>query len=308
MTPTGDFNRQLEQLLATVPAAHEQPPEETRRARREGRGIFPAPVYLDDAEWVLTPGGVRLRVVRPSTGAVRGVYLHLHGGGWTLGGADMQDVGLRALADATGLVAASVDYPLAPEHPYPAGPDDCEAAAVWLLAAGVEQLGAPRRFAIGGESAGAHLSVVTLLRLRDRHGVDVAREFVAANLFYGGFDLSLTPSQRLWGERNLVLSTPILEFFAEQYTPGRTPEQRRDPDISPLYARLHNLPPALFSVGDLDPLLDDSLFMSERWRAAGNEGELRVYPEGVHAFNQYPTEIARQANERAYEFLREAAS
>lgn len=307
MSETGDFNRQLEQLLATIPAAHQQAPAETRRARREGRGIFPAPVFLDDARWLDGPDGVRLRVLRPST-AARGVYIHIHGGGWALGGADMQDVALKQLADATGLVAASIEYRLAPEHPYPAGPDDCEAATLWLLGPGGEALDAPRRFTIGGESAGAHLSVVTLLRLRDRHGVDVAQAFAAANLVFGAFDLSLTPSQRLWGDRNLVLSTPIIECFAEQFTPRRSPEERRDPDISPLYARLHGLPPALFSVGDLDPLLDDSLFMSQRWLAAGNPAELVVYPEGVHGFTAYPTPVARQANERSCEFLREAVA
>lgn len=306
MTETGDFNRQLEQLLATVPAAHQQPPEETRRARREGRGIFPAPVFLEEAEWVATPGGVKLRVLRPAGQAPRGVYLHIHGGGWTLGGADMQDLALKALADATGLIAASVEYRLAPEHPYPAGPDDCEAAAVWLVGAGGAELGAPGWLAIGGESAGAHLAVVSLLRLRDRHGADVARVFGAANLVFGAYDLSLTPSQRLWGDRNLVLSTPIIRWFADNFLGGLEAEARRDPDISPLYARLQGMPPALFSVGDLDPLLDDSLFMHERWRVAGNQASLAVYPEGVHGFNAYGTPIALEANQRQYAFLREA--
>jgi len=304
VTETGDFNRQLEQLLATVPAAHQQPPEKTRRARREGRGIFPAPVLLDEASWMSTPGGVRLRVVRPAAGAVRGAYLHIHGGGWTLGGADMQDVALKALADATGLVAVSVEYRLAPEHPFPAGPDDCEAAALWLLTDGAAALEVPAWFAIGGESAGAHLSVVTLLRLRDRHGLGGA--FRAANLVFGCYDMSMTPSQRLWGDRNLVLSTPIIRWFADQFLPGMSAEERRSPEVSPLYAQLAGMPPALFSVGDLDPLLDDSLFMSERWRAAGAASELRVWPEGVHGFNAYPTPVAREANERQYAFLREA--
>jgi acetyl esterase len=303
VTETGDFNRQLEQLLAGIPAAHEQPAEETRRARREGRGIFPAPVFLPDAADVATPQGIGLRLVRPSAGSARGVYIHLHGGGWTLGAADMQDVALRLLADATGLAAVSVGYRLAPEDPYPAGPDDCEAAVRWLLEAGARELGLPERFAIGGESAGAHLAAVTLLRLRDRPGRGA---IAAANLAFGLYDLSMTPSQRLWGERNLVLSTPIIAWFADNFLPGLEPEARRAPDISPLYARLHGLPPALFTVGDLDPLLDDTLFMYERWRAAGNAAELAVWPEGVHGFTAYPTPVGLDANRRQYEFLREA--
>ncbi len=301
MTEAGDFNRQLEQLLAGMPAVNVIGAVETRALRREGRGILPAPVFLEEAEDLETPGGVRLRVLRPA-GQARGIYIHVHGGGWALGASDMQDVALKALADATGLVAVSVDYRLAPEHPYPAGPDDCESAAAWLLAEGAGRLGVPGWFAIGGESAGAHLAVVTLLRLRDRHGLGGA--ISAANLAYGCYDLSMTPSQRLWGERYLVLSTPVIAWFADQFAPGFDAERRRDPDVSPLYARLQGMPPALFTVGDLDPLLDDSLFMSERWRAAGCAAELAVYPEGVHAFNAYPIEIARRANERAYEFLR----
>ena len=75
------------------------------------------------------------------------------------------------LARETQLVVASVDYRLAPEHPYPAAPDDCEDAALWLLDGGAQELGAPAVLAIGGESAGGHLSALTLLRLRDLHGV-----------------------------------------------------------------------------------------------------------------------------------------
>ncbi len=164
----------------------------------------------------------------------------------------------------------------------------------------------PARLAIGGESAGAHLSVLTLLRLRDLHGVTGA--FAAANLVYGCFDLSQTPSVRGWGDRNLVLSRPIMDWFGDLFLPGTTLEERRDPAVSPLYADLASLPPALFSVGELDPLLDDSLFMHARWRAAGNDAELQVWPEGAHAFNAFPLALARQALAAQYDFLSRAAA
>ncbi|MEO7402801.1 MAG: alpha/beta hydrolase fold domain-containing protein, partial [Burkholderiales bacterium] len=111
--------------------------------------------------------------------------------------------------------------------------------------------------------AGAHLSVVTMLRLRDRHGIT---PFRGAILTYGIYDLTLTPSARLWGERNLVLSTPIIQQYCDWYTPSGS---ARDPDISPMYANLDRLPPALFTVGTMDPLLDDSLFMARRYVACG---------------------------------------
>lgn len=298
------FNAQLEALIATMPATHARPPETSRQLRRAGKGIFPAPVFLEQAREIEVPGRggpIKVRLIRPDRKPA-GIFLHLHGGGWTLGAHDMQDPALKLLADETGLCAASVNYRLAPEHPYPAAPDDCEDAVLHLLEHGPELLDAPARFAIGGESAGAHLAVVTLLRLRDRHGI--RDRIAAANLVYGVYDLNGTPSQLQWGERNLVLSTPIIRWFTDNFLPDAGFEQRRDPDISPLFGRVSDMPPALFSVGALDPLFDDSLFMFERWRAAANEAELAVYPEGVHGFNQYPTALARKANARQFEFLR----
>jgi acetyl esterase/lipase len=290
-------------LIATQPSVIEVGAEATRHARRVGKGIFPAPVFLEEARDIEVPGRagpIKVRVIRPD-GEPKGIYLHLHGGGWTLGAHDMQDAGLKLLANETGLCAASVAYRLAPEDPHPAGPDDCEDAVLYLLEHGPKLLDAPPRFAIGGESAGAHLSVVTLVRLRDRHGIK--NRIAAANLAYGAYDMNGTPSQLHWGDRNLVLSTPIIRWFGNNFLPDVGFEQRRDPDISPLYARLGNMPPALFTVGTLDPLIDDSLFMVERWRMAGNPAEIAIYPEGVHGFNQYPIALARKANARQFEFL-----
>jgi acetyl esterase/lipase len=198
-----------------------------------------------------------------------------------------------------------VGYRLAPENPYPAAPDDCEAAALWLLGEeGKAMLGGVGELAIGGDSAGGHLAAVTLLRLRDRHGITGA--FGAVVLQYGGFDLSMTPSQRLWGERNLVLSEPILNWFADQFLPMHDREQRRDPDISPLFADLSGMPPAIFTVGTQDALLDDTLFMEARWRAAGHANELRIWPEAPHGFISLPMTVADAALSAEYDFLRRA--
>jgi acetyl esterase len=301
------FNEQLAELLRDQPPVNDVPPEVTRLARREGRSIWPAPQFLPHARnlTISSRGGeLRIRVLPPRR-EVAGVYLHIHGGGWVLGGCDEQDVRLTELAEETSLCVASVEYRLSPEHPYPAAPDDCEDAALWLLADGFGELGAPEVAMIGGESAGAHLAAATLLRLRDRHGNTGA--FCGANLVYGVYDLSMTPSQRNWGDGFLVLSTPSMHWFGRCFTGERGPEELRDPDLSPLYAELHDLPPALFTVGKRDPLLDDSLFMAARWQAAGNEAELRVWPESVHGFNLFPLALARAANEAQYEFLRDAS-
>jgi acetyl esterase/lipase len=298
------FNAALEELLAKTPPVHVIDPAVTRRARAEGTSFYGPVERLDHGHdrTIPGPGGdLALRIFVPER--VDGVYLHLHGGGWTLGAADQQDPLLDNLAQRANVVAISVEYRLAPEHPFPAGPDDCEAAACWLVEHAAREFGTDR-LVIGGESAGAHLAALTLLRLRDRHGA--AGAFRGANLVFGAYDLGLTPSQRAWGTRNLVLSTPIMEWFYECFAPGLTAEERRDPAISPLWAELHDLPPALFTVGELDPLLDDSLFMAARWAAAGNEAELLVYPESIHAFNAFPSALARHAVRAQRDFVRRA--
>jgi acetyl esterase len=309
LAETRAFNAELERQLAANPATNEMPIEVARRHRLEGGGVFPPPTFRDDRARDITiagrSGAIGLRVIAPEREAV-GAYLNIHGGGWALSAANLQDPLLVELADATDLCAVSVDYRLAPEHPHPAAAEDCEDAALWLLREGFGELGVPPVAAIGGDSAGGHLSALTLLRLRDRHAITGA--FAAANLIYGAFDLSMTPSQRNWGERNLILSTPILHYFGDMYLPGVDTEARRDPGVSPLYADLRDMPPALFTVGTLDPLLDDSLFMAARWRAAGRTAELRVWPEAIHGFNAFPLKVTAAARAVHYAFLREAVA
>jgi acetyl esterase len=298
------FNARLEELLASQPRVDVVGAEETRRARAEGRSIFPAPEILPQGRDRTIPGrsgDLAVRVFVPDQ--VTGVFLHIHGGGWVLGGANQQDVSLWRLATEAQVAVISVDYRLAPEHPYPAGPDDCEDAALWLVERARSEFGTGR-LTIGGESAGAHLSVLTLLRLRDRHGIRGA--FRAASLVYGCYDLSMTPSQRRWGDRYLVLSGPIIRWFVGQFLPGAHGEALTSPDISPLYADLTGLPPAQFMVGAMDPLLDDSLFMAARWEAAGNESRLLVYPDAIHGFTLFPIKVAGQANKAQADFVREA--
>ena len=144
--------------------------------------------------------------------------------------------------------------------------------------------------------------MTTLVRLRDRHGI--AGAFGAAVLQYGAFDLSKTPSQRNWGDRNLVLSEPIVDWFVENFLPGRDPEARRDPDISPLYADLRGMPPALFAVGTEDMLLDDTLFMEARWRLGGTATELHVWPSAPHGFVSLPMAAADRELATEHAFLR----
>ena len=240
---------------------------------------------------------VELHVLAPDN--PKGVYLHLHGGGLVAGGAGDQDSMYERIINATALVCVSVEYRLAPAHPWPAAWDDCETAALWFANNAKAEFGSDW-LAIGGESAGATLAVPTLVRMRDKHGFT---GFKAANLSYGNYDTTMTPSQKWIGEGNLFLPIEGIQWCTSQYAPD--PAARRDPDMSALYANLKSLPPALFSVGTLDPFLDDSLFVYARWIAAGNEAELAVYPGGMHGFNMFPYPLAAEANARIDAFLAE---
>jgi acetyl esterase/lipase len=273
-----------ELMLKHAPHPANTPLLETRAADRAG--MQPR---SDDAVDI-----GNLRVFRvPSAD---GVYLHIHGGGWMMGENDQQDVRLWELARNCNVTVVSVKYRLAPEHAFPANADDCVAAAEWLIKNCVREFGTDR-LTIGGESAGAHLSAVTLVRLRDRGFAD---KFCGANLVYGMYDLSLTEFLRDWGERNLILNTEICRWSVAQMTPGWSEAQLRSPDLSPLYADLSGLPPALFTCGTDDPTRDDSVAMAAKWPDA----TLQIYPHGFHASNLFPSQMSDVWNRNIEDFIK----
>ncbi|MFC0437159.1 alpha/beta hydrolase fold domain-containing protein [Kutzneria buriramensis] len=289
------FNEKLAERLADVPPIYEAT---DLAAARGGFGVFPPPTLLPEGVDRAVPGrhgDVVVRVFTPPT--VSGVYLHLHPGGRVLGSARNQDGRLWDLAVATSLAVVSVDYRLAPENPHPAAVHDCVDAARWLTA--TTEFGTDRLL-IGGESAGAELAVQVLLALRDsgQH-----KAFRAAYLAYGVYDAALTPSARAFGEQHLVTGTLSERWFRAQSFPGMSEEQLHAPDISPLYADLRDLPAARFVVGTRDPLLDDTLFMSARWRAAGNPAEVEIVAEAPHGFTAFPLTVAQREVAAQHAFL-----
>lgn len=294
---TADFNDRLEALLYQYPLLTDLTPSTARRLRQEGKSAFGPIVHSDQAVEVSIQGATGPMMARVFAVAdPAAVYLHIHGGGWVLGAVDQQDPRLESLSQKCHITVVSIDYRLAPEHPYPAGLDDCEAAALWLLDKAASEFGSDRLL-IGGESAGASLSAGTLIRMRDRHDF---RGWLGANLVYGLYDARLTLSARAWGSRLLVLNTPNIEWFLHHYAGGSALD---DPLLSPLLADLGGMPPALFTVGTEDPLIDDTLAMHSRWVAAGNTAELAIYPGGAHGFDAFPIEIGRQALAGMHKFI-----
>jgi acetyl esterase len=225
-----------------------------------------------------------------------GLYIHFHGGGWALGSIYEQDGLLNSLGKASGLRVVTVEYPLAPEHAL----QEVLARAKVAARVVIENYG-DTKVCLGGESAGAHIAVNVALDLIGER--EHASKLCGLNLCYGIYDLSMSPSQRRAGNTFIGLSKSYLEWFYSLALPGRSMEQRRDPAVSPLYRDLAGMPACLFSVGELDPLLDDTLFMAARWRAAGNPAELQVYPEAHHGFNGLSSGMAKLANDKIHRFL-----
>jgi acetyl esterase len=198
---------------------------EYREARRAG-AFLPQPLAVSEIAADGELGGVPVRVFTPPS--ARATYLHLHGGGFVYGGARLQDARLEAIALECEVRVVSVEYRLAPEHPYPAAPDDCEAVARSLDGALV----------IGGESAGANLAVVTLARLG-------GSSFRAAVLVAGFYDFAE--------------ATGELADLVDQYAPTGDDVLQLD---------LRGFPKALFVVGSEDPLLGDSRRLADHWPGA----------------------------------------
>ncbi|HEY2215732.1 MAG TPA: alpha/beta hydrolase [Acidimicrobiales bacterium] len=223
---------------------------------------------------------VPVRVTSPNSGPSRATYLDIHGGGFYMDSAVRNDARNALLADELGITVVSVEYRLAPEYPWPGAPDDCETAALWMLSEGLDMFGTERML-IGGASAGATLVATTLLRLRDK---ELVEPILGAALLFGAYDLSgQSPGGRLYAD----------EWFVQAYA-GHVSD-RTDPDISPLFGDLRGLPPTLLLVGSLDVLLEDNLAMAARLSVAGNEVDIRVFPESMHGFTSHPTSMATAA-------------
>jgi acetyl esterase/lipase len=247
---------------------------------------------------------VPLRVLRSAgPGPVGAVVLDIHGGGWVIGNARMDDLHNAALVEACRVAVVSVDYRLVRPHlggrSLQDAMDDCLAAARWLLGGGLPEFDGLPAFILG-ESAGAHLAATVLLRLKQAPAL---RERIAgAVLYYGVYDLGGSPSVRQAGPDTLVLDGPGMVDALRMLTPDCSDEQRCQAPRSPLYGDLSGMPPALMFAGTRDPLRDDTLQLAARWEHAA-EVELHLLPEAPHGFIHFPTPLAALVPARTHTWL-----
>jgi acetyl esterase len=297
---THAFNEELRRASLDAPARTEIPLT-LERELPPGGGLLPRVNPRQDAEIREIPGpasALPIRILRPEHGRVKGLYVHFHGGGFCLGAAAHHDDHLTSLADHAEVVTVSVDYRLAPEHPYPAGPADAEAAAWWAITKGTMEFGVDK-VVLGGESAGATLAAMAALRLRNRRGY---RGLAGLNLSQGVYDFSMTPSLRRAVD-TVVINRDVVKQHIERFIGKLSGEEATRPELSVLYADLEGMPPALFTIGTLDALLDDTLFLYMRWLAAGAEARLDIYPGGVHGFPGTATQLGSQARSQVEQFV-----
>ena len=247
-------------------------------------------------------GGVKVqvRVIRPR-GPVAGIVLDIHGGGWVVGNARMNDAFNAGFASRCGLAVVSVDYRLAPRASVHEQMEECLAAARWLLQDGLaDDAGLP--VIVVGESAGAHLAAATLQRLRDWPAL--LERVAGAVLYYSVYDMAGTDSVRRAGPETLVLDGPRMLAGLRRLTPDLDDAGRRRPPLSPLFGDLVGMPPALMIVGSCDPLLDDTLRLAQRWRQVADL-ELSVAPEAPHGFIHFPTAMASVTLAHAQAWVRQ---
>jgi len=243
-------------------------------------------------------GNIRIRIFRPDS--IRAVVLDIHLGGYVGGSPQQNDSSNDVTARYCRVAVVSVDYRLAPENSFEAEVEDCDSVAAWLLQNAKKEFGADKLI-FSGRSAGSTLAALTLLDIRDKmHGIN---RVIGIIFFYGLFDLSKTPSSRMANAHTLILDSALIGQIYRVVFKGMSAEELRSANYSPLYADLKGLPSAFFSVGTIDPLMDDNTFMANRWEAAGNQTSLYVYPDCPHAFSIFPTQIAKLANLRVNDWI-----
>jgi len=268
----------------------------------ELRADFPeAPALEGTTATPVDAGGVPAEWVMADDADPDRRLLYLHGGGYVIcSPATHRDLAGR-ISKASGASLLVLNYRLAPEHPYPAAVDDAIAALRWMSHHGPGGAAPARATFVAGDSAGGGLTLSTLVAARDT-GVRLPE---AAVVISGWTDLACSGDTiRTRADIDPMVTESLLQRMAGEYLQGGDPKQ---PLVSPLYADLQGLPPLLMQVGDAEVLLDDTLRVAEKAKAAGVDVSLEVYPKMVHIFQLFAPTLpeGRQAIERIGTFLKQ---
>jgi len=225
------------------------------------------------------------------------VLLYFHGGGYSTGSINSHRDFLARLCIAGGVRVLAADYRLAPEHPFPAQLEDAHRVYLWL----VEEQGIhPDHIVLGGESAGAGLTLSTLVSLRDA-GLPLPAGGV---LISGWFDLDSRSTSMQFNSHYDFVTRLAIRTMAKRFAP---PHELRNPLVSPAHADMKGLPTLLLQVGAAETLLDDNLRVAEAARSAGVDVKLEVWPDMIHAWHVFAPmlEEGRRAIVRIGEFVQE---
>ena len=288
------MNRVLRSVLGWFAAPRLNMREDYEKVRRAQRGLAAIAVPPTRArDWETVEDGaifpVPVRIFRPKETLRDDVVVFFHGGGWVTGDIDSYTPACTTMADRMGCVVASVDYRLAPEHPFPAGLDDCYQVAQRILNQ-PELVDAVHRenIILMGDSAGGNLAAVVSTLLRDRGEPVPRRQILLYPVTQWDHDPRTSPfeSVRQHGE-DLRLTNTEVQDYLELYVPD--PAQRRDPLVSPLEtADLSGLPTTLVISAGLDLLRDESEAYGTALEAAGNEVTVHRVERALHGFITLP--------------------
>ncbi|QGG93751.1 alpha/beta hydrolase [Actinomarinicola tropica] len=282
---------QTQAILDLVNAAAAEPVERTPATSREAyRGLAatlpPGPDVAAEDRTIPGPAGeVPVRVYRPEGDGPFPALVFLHGGGWTIGDLETHDHPARTLCAEAGVVVVSVDYRLAPEHPFPAAFDDAWAALRWVADHGADIGVDPTRLAVGGDSAGGNLAAVLALRAREEGGPALRFQL----LVYPAVDMRRGteehyPSLRENAE-GYLLTFDTMQWFGDNYLGDDL--DRTDWRVSPLLAADHSgLPPALVITAEFDPLRDEGAAYVEALHDAGVPVTHTLYEGTIHTMYQ----------------------
>lgn len=284
----------LDTLDAGFPPVHTMTGAQARAVIRSRLVLpdEPEPVAEIVDEVVPGPGGnIPVRIYRPVGDDVP-VVIYAHGGGFVFCDLDSHDGLCRSIANLIPAVVVSVEYRLAPEHPWPAAAEDVYAIA--CLAANGIFGGDPGRLVVGGDSAGGNLAAVTALMSRDRDGPELAAQLLIYPVIAADFD---NESYRLFGH-GFYNPKPAMQWYWDQYVPRGG--DRAHPYVAPVHGDLRGLPPAVLVIAGHDPLRDEALAYAAGLESAGVSVS-QIYLEGaIHGFMSIPSlDIAREARERA---------